>query len=649
VPPALCPAACSWRNAFVCGSGGANAVCAPACAALPCKPPCPVKYLSPASYALVNSSCGAAAGADPCGPCLTAVLAPLVSNGVSLSDQSTLAHCIVEHTQDTLTAGALPPVLTGLHNCSNTSSPFPTSGSNVSCPGHLPASAFLSAVPSCGRLDLACTTCFSAIIQPFILAGWINPTTYQMGGFSLADLSLANACSVSHVQELLTLNISLTILYTISSYCTGKFLTPSPPPPPLSSGGATAAKPPEVGAVVGGTLGAAAAVGVAALLLRLRRARGGLGGGPDKAASDDEEHGRRLRDSSLGAFVDASLGALVDASMRSPVQLRLMDVALLEPPLGRGGQATVYRGRWHGTLVAVKSFTPEPSCSWDGITFSGGPIVSTLVTGSAGHATLLRELTLLQNLRHPNVCAVYGMVLQPPLLVMELAPRGSLATLLRSQPPPDLDWALRLDIAGGVAAGVAFLHSHSPPIIHFDLKSSNVVLTTELVPKLVDFGISGFVPLVQLGDGNGLMGTPATMAPEIALSQPLTLPTAVDVYGCGCILHDLAHLGFQRAVQADAELHDSAGSPATSPGSTTSQLGGHSQWSPLQVLVARRAVNFAVPIAPHVMPALAHLIARCLALEPAKRPGSDFLRAEILELRGRLISNEPTADTSSGQ
>ena len=649
MPPALCPAACSWRNAFVCGSGGANAVCAPTCAALPCKRPCPVANLSPASYTLVNSSCGAAAGVNPCGSCLTAVLAPLVANGVSLSDYSTLANCIVEHTADTLIAGALPPVLTGLHNCSNVSIPFPPiySGSNVSCPGHLPASAFLNAVTPCGRIELACSTCVSALIQPMILAGWMNPPNYQTDGFSLADLELANACSIAHVQELLSLNISLTILYTIASYCVS-FRT-TPPPPPLSSGGVTAMKPPEVGAVVGGTLGAAAAVGMAALFLWLRRARGGLGGGPDKTASDDEKHGRGLRDSSLGALVDASMGALVDASMRSPVQLRLVDVALLEPPLGHGGQATVYRGRWHGTLVAVKSFSPEPSCSLQGITFSGGPIVSTLVTGSAAHATLLRELTLLQSLRHPNVCAVYGMVLQPPLLVMELAPRGSLSTLLRSQPPPDLDWALRLDIAGGVAAGVAFLHSHSPPIIHFDLKSSNVVLTSELIPKLVDFGISGFVPLVALGGGIGLMGTPLTMAPEIALSQPLTLPTAVDVYGCGCILHDLAHLGFQRAVQTDAELHDSAGSPASSSGLTSSQVEEHSQWSPLQVLVARRAANFAMPIAPHVIPGLAHLISRCLALEPAERPGSDFLRAEILELRGRLSFNEPTADTSSGQ
>lgn len=209
---------------------------------------------------------------------------------------------------------------------------------------------------------------------------------------------------------------------------------------------------------------------------------------------------------------------------------------------------------------------------------------------------------------------------------MELAPRGSLHTFLRTPTPQPLLWPGRLAIGAGVAGGVQYLHSQSPPVVHSDLKSANVVLSNDLVPKLCDFGISALLPHVlppeaQPGPGakHVLTGTPAFMAPEVAMTLPVASPLAVDVYGVGVILHDLAHTG----------------APGAPP--------HHDEWtgmSPMQVLVARHQANFRRPVGAHVPPQLAAIIERCLAVEPAGRPTADVLRGHLSELKATLPTRE---------
>ena len=75
---------------------------------------------------------------------------------------------------------------------------------------------------------------------------------------------------------------------------------------------------------------------------------------------------------------------------------------------------------------------------------------------------------MLSKIRHPNVLAIYAMVHSPRMLIMELAPGGSLRALLVRSSLEQLSWAARVRILTGIAAGVEFLHTQG--VFHFDLK-----------------------------------------------------------------------------------------------------------------------------------------------------------------------------------
>mmetsp|Transcript_14727 Transcript_14727/g.33394 ORF Transcript_14727/g.33394 Transcript_14727/m.33394 type:complete len:180 (+) Transcript_14727:3-542(+) len=80
-----------------------------------------------------------------------------------------------------------------------------------------------------------------------------------------------------------------------------------------------------------------------------------------------------------------------------------------------------------------------------------------------------------------------------------------------------------------VAEGMAFLHSRSPPVVHRDLKSHNVLIDAAGECKLCDFG------LVDMKEVTA--GTPNYMAPELFLAKPYSTP--VDVFAFGVLLNEM--------------------------------------------------------------------------------------------------------------
>ncbi|KAF8016878.1 hypothetical protein BT93_H2167 [Corymbia citriodora subsp. variegata] len=192
--------------------------------------------------------------------------------------------------------------------------------------------------------------------------------------------------------------------------------------------------------------------------------------------------------------------------------------------LGQGGFGSVYKGQLKktGQVVAVKQLNKA---------------------GRQGDHEFLVEVLMLSLLRHPNLVSLIGYCAEGDqrLVVYEYLHLKSLEDLLQD-PPPDrepLDWNTRMMITAGVARGLNYLHNEAdPPVIHRDMKSSNILLDEKYHPKLSDFGLAKFGPT---GDkthvSTRVLGTQGYCAPEYGLSGKLTKKS--DIYSFGVVLLEI--------------------------------------------------------------------------------------------------------------
>lgn len=186
--------------------------------------------------------------------------------------------------------------------------------------------------------------------------------------------------------------------------------------------------------------------------------------------------------------------------------------------IGQGSCGTVYHALWYGSDVAVKVFSKQE--------YSDELIVS-----------FRQEVSLMRRLRHPNILLFMGAVLSPQRLciVTEFLPRGSLFRLLQRN-TNKLDWRRRIHMALDIARGMNYLHHCNPPIIHRDLKSSNLLVDKNWTVKVGDFGLSRLKHETFLTTKTG-KGTPQWMAPEVLRNEPSDEKS--DVYSFGVILWEL--------------------------------------------------------------------------------------------------------------
>ena len=130
----------------------------------------------------------------------------------------------------------------------------------------------------------------------------------------------------------------------------------------------------------------------------------------------------------------------------------------------------------------------------------------------------LLECQLMSSLRHPNITQFLGLCFLPgtqvPLLVMELLDT-SLDDLLEHM--PNLPLSLKRSVLEDIARGLVYLHERNPPVIHRDLTSKNVLLTSSIVAKITDMGNSRIVdmrPGQMARTLSALPGTLVYMPPE---------------------------------------------------------------------------------------------------------------------------------------
>ncbi|CAF2102851.1 BnaA05g30750D [Brassica napus] len=197
----------------------------------------------------------------------------------------------------------------------------------------------------------------------------------------------------------------------------------------------------------------------------------------------------------------------------------LWDDLTIGEDIGRGSCGTVYHSLWFGSDVAVKVFSKQE--------YSKEVMQS-----------FRQEVFLMKRLRHPNVLLFMGAVTSPPRLciVSEFLPRGSLFLLLRRS-ASKLDWRRRINMALDIARGMNYLHCCSPPIVHRDLKSSNLLVDRNWTVKVADFGLSRIKHEPYLTSKSG-KGTPQWMAPEVLRNE--SVDEKSDIYSFGVVLWELA-------------------------------------------------------------------------------------------------------------
>ena len=111
-------------------------------------------------------------------------------------------------------------------------------------------------------------------------------------------------------------------------------------------------------------------------------------------------------------------------------------------------------------------------------------------------------------------------------VVTEFLEQGSLADILygpRRLPAEIWTYDLILTCALQAARGMLYLHSHTPPICHRDLKSSNLVVDDHWVVKVTDFGMSRIVPEGAIDEATGLSSEIVSRASENTLNSQQSL------------------------------------------------------------------------------------------------------------------------------
>uniref|UniRef100_A0A1A7Y9F7 Receptor-interacting serine/threonine-protein kinase 2 n=1 Tax=Iconisemion striatum TaxID=60296 RepID=A0A1A7Y9F7_9TELE len=201
----------------------------------------------------------------------------------------------------------------------------------------------------------------------------------------------------------------------------------------------------------------------------------------------------------LGATGYVNIGSLTSTLPVIPYQ-KLTDLYYLS----RGGFGTVFKAQhsdWR-TTVAIKCLKLDS-------------------VGERERNCLLKEAEVLHKARFNHIIQIFGICNEPEFfcIVTEFMSNGSLDLLIHEKDMyPVLDWPLRQRILYEIALGVNFLHNMTPPLLHHDLKTQNILLDGEFHVKIADFGLSKWRQLsVSKGSGSKpteMEGTVIYMPPE---------------------------------------------------------------------------------------------------------------------------------------
>nr|QAS62425.1 LRR receptor-like kinase family protein [Sedum alfredii] len=232
--------------------------------------------------------------------------------------------------------------------------------------------------------------------------------------------------------------------------------------------------------------------------------------------------------SSASADEDITLTPPWEVMLYQKLDLSINDVTKTLTPsniIGHGRTGVVYKSTLSSnTTIAVKRFRSSEKTS---------------------AAAFSSEIATLARIRHRNIVRVLGYATnhKTKLLFYDYMPNGTLGDLLHNVNNAVLiEWDTRLNIAVGVAEGMAYLHHGCvPAILHRDVKAHNILLGDRFEPCLADFGLARFVE--DDGDCRSfsvnpqLAGSFGYMAPEYA--SMIRISEKSDVYSFGVVLLEI--------------------------------------------------------------------------------------------------------------
>ncbi|XP_003621166.2 probable leucine-rich repeat receptor-like protein kinase At1g35710 [Medicago truncatula] len=146
------------------------------------------------------------------------------------------------------------------------------------------------------------------------------------------------------------------------------------------------------------------------------------------------------------------------------------------------------------------------------------------------------EVRILSEIKHRNIVKLYGFCLHKRImfLIYHYMERGSLFSVLYDDAEAmEFNWRKRLNVVKGVAFGLSYLHHDcTPPIVHRDVSTSNILLNSEWHPSVSDFGTAR---LLQYDSSNRTIvaGTIGYIAPELAYT--MVVSEKCDVYSFGVV------------------------------------------------------------------------------------------------------------------
>jgi serine/threonine protein kinase len=153
----------------------------------------------------------------------------------------------------------------------------------------------------------------------------------------------------------------------------------------------------------------------------------------------------------------------------------------------------------------------------------------------------LNQVTVKQLISHKNVVRLYGCCLETeiPMLVFELISNGTLFDHLHGQCneiPCRISWLDRVRIATETSYALCYMHyGRSRPIVHLDVKSSNIFLDESWTAKLTNFGFAvSIAPGEDFYQGSSIEGTVGYIDPEY--QETLQVTEKCDVYSFGVVL-----------------------------------------------------------------------------------------------------------------